>query len=140
MPALDCGKREKMVQLVANGDKPAPAYREAFKSKAKPETIHVNSCKVMKETKVQQRLAEVKAELAEKSLWMRENSVETLKEVAVRAMDAEKYSDVVGAVKALNAMHGWDRQTIDHTSSDGSMSPSAVDPSLVESLANKLVD
>lgn len=31
--------------------------------------------------------------------------------------------DVIGAVKELNRMHGWDKMTIDHTSSDKSMSP-----------------
>lgn len=123
MPVLKCGKREKMVQLMANGEKPSPAYRKAFKSKAKPESIHSISSRIMEEVEVQSRLVEVKAELACKALWTRENSVEALKEVAARALDAEKYSDVVGAVKALNSMHGWDKQTIDHTSSDGSMSP-----------------
>lgn len=123
MPVLKCGKREKMVQLMANGEKPSPAYREAFNSKAKPESIHSISSRIMEEVEVQSRLVEVKSELACKALWTRENSVEALKEVAARALDAEKYSDVVGAVKALNSMHGWDKQTIDHTSSDGSMSP-----------------
>ena len=34
-----------------------------------------------------------------------------------------KTGDKINAVKAINQMHGWDKQTIDHTSSDGSMSP-----------------
>jgi len=49
--------------------------------------------------------------------------------------------DPMAAIQQLSKMQGWDSaQKFDHTSSDGSMSPSAVDPSLVESLANKLVD
>ena len=127
MPVLDCGKREKMVQLIANGDKPAPAYRKAFKSKAKPETIHVNSCKVMKETKVKLRLAEVKQELAEKALWTREDSVRTLSDIAKGNDPEAKPSDRVNAVKAINQMHGWDKTTVDHTSSDGSMTPTRIE-------------
>lgn len=128
MPILDCGKREKMVQLIANGEKPAPAYRAAFNSKAKPETIHVNSCKVMKEAKVALRLAEVKQELAEKELWTREDSVRTLSEIAKGGDPDAKPSDRVNAVKAINQMHGWDKTTVDHTSSDGSMAmPSRIE-------------
>lgn len=103
------------------------AYRHAYNSKAKPESVHVRASELMSDSKVSVRIQELKGNLEEKALWTRQNSVEALKEVVARAMDADKYSDVTGAIKALNAMHGWDKQTVDHTSSDGSIGPTVIE-------------
>lgn len=106
MAALDCGKREEMVQLVAGGENQSDAYRVAFKSKAKAQSVHVNASKIMAEAKVQLRLKEVKDELAEKMLWSRADSLRKLVSVANGA--EAKDSDVINAVKAINAMQGYD--------------------------------
>lgn len=106
MAALDCGKREKFVQLIADGLDQSKAYREAFKSKAKPETVHAQASKIAAEHKVAIRLREIKDELAEKMLWSR---VESLRKLVSVADDTEaKHGDIINAVKAINAMQGYD--------------------------------
>ena len=81
------------------------------------------------------------ANVAEKAIWTREDSLRTLAEIASGLDENGKTSDRVAAVKELNAMGGWNSaQKIDHTSTDGSMSPSRVDESLVSALVDKLVD
>lgn len=116
-------KQETFARLVAEGNSQADAYRQAFNSKAKPESVHVEASKLCADPKVSLRIQELKDDLAEKSLWKRLDSVQVLAEIA-RGADLEaKPSDRVNAVKALNSMHGWDKQVIDHTSSDGSLAP-----------------
>lgn len=49
--------------------------------------------------------------------------------------------DAPAAIAQVAKMQGWDApQKVDHTSTDGSMSPSRVDESLVSALVDKLVD
>jgi hypothetical protein len=48
---------------------------------------------------------------------------------------------VAGVIFNLKNNFGWhDKQELDHTSSDSSMSPKSVDATLVKALADKLVD
>lgn len=130
-------KQEAFARLVAEGSSQADAYRQAFESKAKPEAVHVNASKLMADTKVSLRVQQLKEDLAEKSLWSRLDSVQTLAEIAKGGDPEAKTSDRVNAVKALNAMHGWDKQVIDHTSSDKSMSPAAASDAVLAALQAK---
>lgn len=119
-------KRERFAQLVADGMSQSDAYREAFNSSAKPEVVHVKASELMSDGRVSVRVAELRQALSEISLWKRTDSVTVLAEIA-RGKDPEvKPNDRVQAVKALNAMHGWDKLTLDHQSSDGSMSPTTI--------------
>lgn len=125
MSSLDCAKREKFSQLVASGLSQSDAYRDAFKSKAKPEAVHVEASRIMADPKVRLRVKALKEEMAEISLWSRIDSITVLSEIAKGYDDEAKPGDRVSAVKTLNQMHGWDKCTIDHTSSDGTMTPKA---------------
>lgn len=132
-------KREKFAQCVADGMTQADAYRAAFTvaPDSKAETVQANASRLMADSMVSARVAELRAALAEKALWSREDSVRTLADIAKGVDEDVKASDRVAAVKALNSMHGWDAPTkIDHTSSDGSMSmPTRIElvaPSLPE--------
>ena len=84
------------------------------------------------------RVEELRAQLAEKSLWSRADSVNILAEIAQDL--GNKAGERVSAIKELNAMHGWNnKQIIDHTSSDGSMSPAKQPKDLTdEELAKEL--
>jgi len=118
-------KQEKFAQCVADGMTQADAYRVAYDCapSTKAESIQVNACKLMADANVSQRVAELREMLTEKALWSREDSVNVLKSIANDEMNA-KPAERVSAVKELNAMHGWNnKQVIDHTSSDGTMSP-----------------
>lgn len=115
---------------------------------------------------VVQYLNEKRAELEEKQLWTRVDSVKTLAKIArsrerfmedmkklkeeekkraalqqdaadrgqelnlpepeINSMEIDppaSYPEIINAVKELNRMYGWDRVTIDHVSSDRSMTP-----------------
>lgn len=108
-------RQEEFAQEVANGHSQAEAYRIVFPNsrKWKDQAVHVNASKMMARTNVALRVAELRADLAKKALWTREQSVTLLSEIASAA---EKDSDRVSAVKELNAMHGFNApQKMEHS-------------------------
>lgn len=120
-------KQEAFAKCVAEGLSQSDAYRSAYNSKAKPETVQANASRLMADSRVSARVSELRQQLAEVSLWSRMDSVMVLSEIAKGNDSEAKPADRVNAVKALNQMHGWDKQVIDHTSSDGSMTPSRIE-------------
>lgn len=97
-------QQEKFCQCVADGMTQADAYRAAYKAGGMTaNSIHVNASKLAADAKVALRVAELKNALAEKAMWTREDSVQTLSEVARDGRPAER----VAAVKELNSMHGF---------------------------------
>lgn len=126
-------KQEKFAQCVADGMSQAEAYRTAFDCKptTKSETIHAHASRLMSDGKVSARVSELRKMLTERSLWSREDSVIVLAEIARGEGEDTKSSDRVNAVKALNAMHGWDKQVIDHQSSDGSFGAKSLNITVV---------
>lgn len=129
-------KHEKFAQLYVQYGNASKAYREAIGSEAKPESVHVEACKLKGRPNVGLRIKQIQDDLEAANLWSRVDSVKALKDVA---MEGEKDSDKVQAVKALNSMYGWDKQVVDHQSSDGTMAPkSAVEVS--EETLSRLLD
>lgn len=116
-------KQESFAQNIADGMTQADAYRAAYDCAptTKPETIQKRACELMADGVISGRVQELRAQLAEKSLWSRADSVNILAEIAQDL--GNKAGERVSAIKELNAMHGWNKQVIDHQSSDGSMSP-----------------
>lgn len=101
-------KQEKFCQLVVELGNQSEAYRQAYNSKAKADSVHVAASKLLAESKVSLRVQQLRDELEEKNLWKRLDSVRTLSEIAKGQDEEAKPSDRVNAVKALNTMHGWD--------------------------------
>lgn len=99
-------QQETFAQAVAGGKSQAEAYREAYPKavKWKDETIWTAASRLMANTKVCIRVEELRAELAKRQLWTREQSVIALVGVV---NNPGKPSDIVAAVKELNAMHGF---------------------------------
>ena len=108
-------KQEHFARLVAEGNSQAEAYRVAFSSKAKPESVHSLASTLMADVKVSSRVAQLKQDLAEKSLWTRIDSVKVLSGIAKGDDPDAKPADRVNATKALNSMHGWDKITVENT-------------------------
>lgn len=103
-------REETFAQGVADGLSQADAYRRAcpISEKWKPGTVWTKASLMMGRDKVRQRVDQLRAELAERCLWSRMDSVETLKPIA---LGAEKDGDRIAAVKVLNEMHGYNAPT-----------------------------
>lgn len=103
-------KQENFAQAVAGGMNQSDAYRSAYDAgNMKPDVVNVKASQLAADGKVSVRVAELKAALASKALWTREDSVQTLKDIATdgKAKSAEK----VSAIKELNLMHGFNAPT-----------------------------
>jgi len=101
-------KQENFCQNIAAGMTQADAYRSAFDAdKMKAETIHKRASELMGNGYVTGRVKELKAKLAEKALWTREMSVQALVGAYKIAKDSGNAAGMTGAVKELNAMHGY---------------------------------
>ena len=100
-------KQEGFAQAVAGGMNQSDAYRSAYNAgKMKDSSINCNASQLMSDAKVAQRVSFLREELANRSLWTREQSVAVLKEV-VDASDA-KHTDRISAITVLNKMQGFD--------------------------------
>lgn len=108
-------KQEKFAQEVASGKSQADAYRAAFDCKrSKPQTVIENASRLMADSNVSARVHELKAQLSEKALWSREDSVRILSEIALDTEASRK--DKTAAVRVLNDMHGFNApQKIEHS-------------------------
>ena len=99
----------------------------------KPASVHVEACLVMGKAKVRRRVKALQAEFVEQSMWARNLSIEALKEV-IEAPDRK--SDVVAAVRELNAMHGFhEAQKIEHSGSIASIERRIVDVVIIDAHA-----
>ena len=103
-------KQERFAQEVASGKSQAEAYRTAFNVKptTKLETSQANACRLMADSNVSTRVAELRAAIAERVTWTMADSLDVLSTIA-KGLDADaKPSDKVNAVKAINTMIGLD--------------------------------
>lgn len=97
-------KQEAFCQGIADGLGQAESYRVAYAAEGmKDNTIYPLASKLMKNSKVAARIAELRETVQEKQLWSREMSVKAL----VQAYREGSGSVKVAAVKELNAMHGY---------------------------------
>ena len=110
-------QQEAFAQAVASGKSNAEAYRTAYPNAHKwtAQSVATEAYKIAVKPDVSRRIEQIRAELAEKGLWTREQSAKALIGVV---NSPDKASDVVAAVKELNAMHGYNEPLkIDHSGS-----------------------
>ena len=99
-------KQEAFAQGIADGLNQSDAYRSAYNAgKMKDNVINVAASKLMRDHKVSIRVSELREELANKSLWTREQSVAVL--IDVISEGDSKAGDKISAVKVLNEMQGF---------------------------------
>lgn len=107
-------QQEAFAQAVASGKSQAEAYRIAYPKNRKPERAWELASRLMANCNVSARVDSIRAELAERGLWTREDSVRILSEIATD--DDASNKDRTGAIKELNAMHGFNApQKIEHS-------------------------
>jgi hypothetical protein len=105
-------KQEAFCQGIADGLGQADAYRAAYDADGmKDTTIYPLASKLMKNDKVTARIAELKSQVQEKQLWSREMSVKGLVAAYRVANEGKNASGMTGAIKELNAMHGYNEPT-----------------------------
>ena len=103
-------KQEAFAQAISSGLNQSDAYRSAYSiSKATPASVNQLASKLAADVKVSSRVKELQADLANKSLWTREQSVAVLSAV-VGDMEA-RHGDKISAVKVLNDMQGFNAPT-----------------------------
>jgi hypothetical protein len=100
-------QQEAFAQAVASGKSQSDAYRIAYPKslKWKPDSVWNKSYGLAAKVEVRARIEAIKAELAERGLWTREDSARALIGVV---QSPDKASDVVAAVKVLNEMNGFE--------------------------------
>ena len=101
-------KQEHFAQCIADGMTQADAYRTAYSaSKMSAGALHVEASKLLDNPKVSLRVQELKGKLSAKALWTREMSVKALVSSYKVAQGQNNASGMTGAIKELNAMHGF---------------------------------
>lgn len=105
-------KQEAFAQGIADGLGQADAYRMAYDADGmKDESVYPQASKLMKNPKIATRIAELKAQVADKQLWTREMSVKGLISAYRIALEAKTSTGMTAAVKELNIMHGYNEPT-----------------------------
>ena len=105
-------KQEAFAQGIADGLGQADAYRMAYDAEQmKDETVYPNASRLMNNSKVIARVAELKSQVVEKQLWTREMSVKGLMSAYRIALEAKTSTGMTAAVKELNIMHGFNEPT-----------------------------
>jgi phage terminase small subunit len=99
-------QREDFAQAYIRLGDASKAFREAYPRSVnwKKESVWSKASETLKDVKVQLRIDELRQKLEDKFIWTREKSVKALVSVVE---EPDKKSDVIQAVKELNAMHGY---------------------------------
>ena len=123
-------QREKFAQAVASGMNQSDAYREAFKVRAgtKLSSINVNASKLMADTKVLQRVEELRAPIAKRAQITLESHLEDLQRLRNMAVKAEQFGAAITAEVARGKAAGIvvEKGSINLTNSDGSLRPTVI--------------
>lgn len=132
-------KQEKFCQLVVELGNQAEAYRQAFNSKASPQSCAVEASKLAAKPSIAPRLKELRENIAMKHEVTVDSLLQELEEARAIALTCEtpQSSAAISATMGKAKLCGLDKQIIDHTSSDGSMSPKAASDAVLQAIANK---
>ncbi len=129
---------EIFAQAIVDGKTQADAYRLAHPTAMSwaPESVHAKASVMAKEDTVLARVQELRKQMESKVLWSREKSIDILSRIAT---EGEKEKDQITAVDKLNGMFGYNApKKIDHTSSDGTMTPqAAMEEAVLEAIMRK---
>jgi phage terminase small subunit len=103
-------KQEAFAQAIASGMNQSDAYRAAYDASGmKASSVTEKASELAANVKVTSRVESLKAELAEKQLWTRQDSVTELADIARGA--ESKAAEKIAAIKELNLMHGFNAPT-----------------------------
>lgn len=120
------------------------AYRQSYSaSRMSDKQVWEEASKLLKNPKVAQRVEELRAPVRAKAQLTLEGHLARLDELSRKAEEDGQFSAAITAETNRGKAAGLYTEKVDHTSSDGTMSPvtpQSVDASLVKALVDKLVD
>ncbi|EPU1130239.1 TPA: terminase small subunit [Klebsiella oxytoca] len=119
-------KQEAFCQAYIETGNASEAYRTAYAAdKMKPEAVHVQAFKLQDNPKIALRIKELQGEIKQRHNVTVDSLLAELEEARKAALAAEtpQSSAAVAATMGKAKLVGLDKQIVDHTSSDGTMSP-----------------
>ena len=120
-------KQERFAQLYVELGNASEAYRQAYTTRAKPETIHVKASELLSTDKVSVRVQELKGEVIQRHRVTVDSLMAELEEARQLALATDAPAPAVSATMGKAKLAGLDKQIIDHTSSDGSLAPTRIE-------------
>jgi len=136
-------KQEAFALAYVETGNAAEAYRRAYDVKAGTQhsSIYVAASRLMDNTKVMLRVQELQAQAAEMCLYTVKDAFSEYETARQLALEMENPNAAVTAVNGKVKLFGLDQpHVIDHTSSDGSMTPRDVSPEIAAAIAAKLTE
>lgn len=133
-------KQERFCQLVVELGNNSDAYRGSYSAeKMKPETINNKAYQLLQQGDIRARVDQLRGEAKKAHGITVESLLKELEEARACALTAEtvQSSAAVTATMSKAKLLGLDKQIIDHTSSDGSMTPKATEFAVLEALRAK---
>jgi phage terminase small subunit len=115
-------KQEKFCCVYIETGNASEAYRQSYSAgKMKTESINVNACKLLANTNVAQRVAELQAAAAKRHELTVDDLIKELEEARIAALTCEnpQSSAAVGATMGKAKLLGLDKQVIEHTGPNG---------------------
>lgn len=104
-------KQEKFAQLYVQLGNASAAYRQAYNSTAKPESVNVNASKLLSDAKVSLRVEEIREALRANHGITLQNLLDELEEARKAALTAEtaQSSAAVNATMSKAKLLGFDK-------------------------------
>lgn len=115
-------KQEKFAQCVADGMTQADAYRAAYNAvNMIDNAIYREASVLLARPKIAQRVAELRANLADKALWTREKSARFYLSMLADTSGDVRASDKLTAARQLDKTHGFEKSRVDITTKGESL-------------------
>ena len=136
-------KQETFAVAYSISGRATDAYREAYDvdQKATDSWIHVEACQLLDHPKIAPRIKELQDAAKRRSEFTVFKALDELEEARKLAKRTDNPSAMVSATNSKVKVLGMDRPArIDHTSSDGSMTPPSMSDAAIAKLTKKLTD
>lgn len=139
-------KQEKFCKVYRETGNASEAYRQSYDAEnMNPNTINRRAFDVLENGKIKARLSELGAATAKRHAITVDDLLAELEEARQAALGCEspQSAAAVGATMGKAKLLGMDKQIVDHTSSDKSMSPKptvTISATTIKQLAKQLND
>jgi len=135
-------KQENFCRVYRETGNATEAYRQSYDvSRMKPESINRKAKEVLDNGNISARLDELGAATAKRHEITIDDLIEELEQARQTALSCDQSSAAVSATMGKAKLLGMDKQVVDHTSSDNSMSPKPaieLDAKMVKSILEKI--